>query len=311
MEDLFPVLPFRAELYTPGELFAGFSIGDPESYARTTDFRAYRSTLLDPNRDVGMLRALHDQSVSDHRDALLQGRRVVAIMGGHAMSRRDDAYRQVAEMARSLARSGFLVVSGGGPGAMEATHLGALLAPSGDLALTEAIGHLCSVPDFPAASKLVAPGGAINLELLRELHAWQVPAFELLDELPEAGRGESLSVPTWFYGHEPPTPFATQVAKYFSNPLREDGLLSIAMDGIVYAPGRAGTVQEIFQDAVQNVYRVLAGRSSPMAFLDTDACWTRTLPVLPILRELLGHEDFSASVAVSDDPSVLLAFLER
>ena len=121
MEDLFPVLPFRAELYTPAELFAGFSLVDPDSYARTTDFRAYRSTLLDPNRDVGMLRALHDQSVSDHRDELLEGRRVVAIMGGHAMSRRDDAYRQVAEMARSLARSGFLVVSGGGPGATAVT----------------------------------------------------------------------------------------------------------------------------------------------------------------------------------------------
>lgn len=63
VEDLFPVLPFRAELYTPAELFAGFSVSDPESYARTTDFRAYRSTLLVPDRDVGMLRALHDQSV--------------------------------------------------------------------------------------------------------------------------------------------------------------------------------------------------------------------------------------------------------
>lgn len=49
----------------------------------------------------------------------------MAIMGGHAMSRGDYVYPgQVAEMARSLARSGFLVVSGGGPGAMEATHLG-------------------------------------------------------------------------------------------------------------------------------------------------------------------------------------------
>ena len=32
----------------------------------------------------------------------------------------------------------------------------------------------------------------------------------------------SLGVPTWFYGHEPPNLFATRIAKFFTNALRED-----------------------------------------------------------------------------------------
>ena len=309
MENLFPVLPFRSELYTPAELFAGFSIDDPGSYASTPDLRAYRSTLLQPNREVGMLRALHDQSVTEQRTVILEGRKVVAIMGGHALDRDATAYRQVAALARTLTRSGFLVVSGGGPGAMEATHLGALLAGAGDLALDEAITELAVAPHFPDTTGLVRPGGVVDDEVLTALHRWQRPAFALLDEVEVRGRGESLAIPTWFYGHEPPTPFATSIAKYFSNPLREDGLLSIAVDGVIYAPGRAGTVQEIFQDATQNVYRVVGGRFSPMAFLDTAGCWTRDLPVLPVLAELFGPEQYAEAVFVSDDPATIATFL--
>lgn len=309
MENLFPVLPFRSALYTPAELFAGFSLDDPASYASTPDLRAYRSTLLPPNREVGMLRALHDQSITEQRTVLLEGRRVVAVMGGHALDRDAAAYREVAVLARTLARAGFLVVSGGGPGAMEATHLGALLAGAGDLALDEALAELAAVPRFPDTRGLVGPGGAFDREVLSALHRWQRPAFALLDEVDEAGRGESLAIPTWFYGHEPPTPFATCIAKYFSNPLREDGLLSIAVDGVVYAPGWAGTVQEIFQDATQNVYRVVDGRISPMAFLDTDRCWTERLPVLPVLQALFGPDEYARSVRVSTDLGEIATFL--
>ena len=84
---------------------------------------------------------------------------------------------------------------------------------------------------------------------------------------------------------------------------------SIAVDGVVYAPGRAGTVQEIFQDASQNVYRVVDGRFSPMAFLDTDGCWTRQLPVLPVLQELFGPDQYAESVMVSSDLGEIAGFL--
>ena len=48
--------------------------------------------------------------------------------------------------------------------------------------------------------------------------------------------------------------FATSIAKYFSNALREDVLLSRARGGIIYLPGAAGTVQEIFQAVTPNYY---------------------------------------------------------
>jgi len=309
--DAFPMLPFRTELYGPDELFDGFAAHDPGSYTRTLDFRAYRSTKLAPIREVGMLRALHDQTISDARDALLEGRRVIAMMGGHDMVRGSDAYNHVASLSRSLVRAGALVASGGGPGAMEATHIGALLSGQPDTALDAAIEHLRrAAPAFPADARLlVGPGGVVDEAVLADLHAWQAPAFEVLAGLEPGARGQSLAVPTWFYGHEPPTPFASHLAKYFSNSLREDGLLAIATDGVIYAPGRAGTVQEVFQDAAQNAYRVVRERFSPMVFLDLDGCWSKTLVVGPILRELFGVDAYDRHVRISDDPQQLLDFL--
>jgi predicted Rossmann-fold nucleotide-binding protein len=98
------------------------------------------------------------------------------------------------------------------------------------------------------------------------------------------GKYVSLGVPTWLYGHEPATPFATHIAKYFENAIREDGILTIAKGGIIYSPGSAGTMQEIFQDAVQNHY-LSFGYASPMVFLDTEY-WSEEMPVYPLLKHL-------------------------
>jgi len=47
----------------------------------------------------------------------------------------------------------------------------------------------------------------------------------------------SSPIPTWFYGHEPPDVFASAIAKYFSNALREDVVPRRAVDahGVVYS----------------------------------------------------------------------------
>ena len=49
-------------------------------------------------------------------------------MGGHGLKRSAGAYKDVAHIAYQLGNSGSLLSSGGGPGAMEATHLGALFS---------------------------------------------------------------------------------------------------------------------------------------------------------------------------------------
>ncbi len=76
-----------------------------------------------------------------------------------------------------------------------------------------------------------------------------------------------LAVPTWLYGHEPANLFAGAIAKYFSNAIREDTLLRLARGGMVFAPGWAGTVQEVFQAATKAFYRT-DGDSGPLVFLD-------------------------------------------
>jgi hypothetical protein len=51
----------------------------------------------------------------------------------------------------------------------------------------------------------------------RSIDAWVHCAFRIRAESPMAGAGRSLSIPTWFYGHEPTNVFATEIARYFAN----------------------------------------------------------------------------------------------
>ncbi|MBN2056511.1 hypothetical protein JW905_16420, partial [bacterium] len=202
---------------------------------------------------------------------------------------------------------GILVCTGGGPGAMEASHLGAALANSDDDGLELALEHLATQPVVPALGPIVGPDGAVDRELLAQAHAWFEPAYAVASRIEH--RGESLAIPTWHYGHEPSTPFAIHIAKYFQNSIREDGLLALATQGIVYAEGSAGTMQEIFQDGAQNYYRTF-GQFSPMVLLGTEH-WTIRYPVVAVLRKLFSQEDFENHVLVTDDGGAAAAFIER
>jgi hypothetical protein len=119
--------------------------------------------------------------------------------------------------------------------------------------------------------------------------------------------GESLAIPTWFYPGEPVGQFASQIAKYFANSIREDGLVTIAVSGIVFAPGRAGTMQELFQDAAQNAYGI-HGRS-PMVLLGRDA-YGGEPSLFAVLRDQArrfgGYEHL---VTLADDPEEALDFI--
>jgi predicted Rossmann-fold nucleotide-binding protein len=68
--------------------------------------------------------------------------------------------------------------------------------------------------------------------------------------------------------------------------MREDILLTIAKGGIIYSPGSAGTLQEIFQDAAQNHYKTV-GLSSPMVFLGRKF-WGEEIPVYSMLETLMA-----------------------
>ena len=267
-----PFDPYRSDLYTPAELFDGFEAADPCSYCHTPDAQIYDywSSTGGAQADSlvhALARRLHDHSVSQALSDFLavdgRAQNAVAVMGGHDVLRATDGpYAEIARLSRTLTREGFIMVSGGGPGAMEATHLGAWLADAADDRLDAALVILATAPRFD------------DIDFVAR-------AFAVVAANADVTPCPSLGIPTWLYGHEPPTIFATCIAKYFDNSAREDGLVSIARRGIIFAPGRAGTVQELFQDAAQNSYFAL-GEASPMILLGREF-WTTTMPAKPLL----------------------------
>lgn len=300
-----PFQPYRGHLYTVEELYEGFEPDHPESYQGCLDARVYQhwtATGADRPTDlvVTLARRLHDFSMTDARDEFLAPsgvapRRVVALMGGHSLARDvGGPYATACRLARDLSARGFTLASGGGPGAMEAAHVGPWFLGRPEAELEAALGHLATAASYQHERWLAAA-----LEVRRE--------YPLAPET--AAAHPSLGIPTWLYGHEPPNAFATHVAKYFQNALREDGLLTIADHGIVFVPGSAGTIQEIFQDACQNHY-VTTGVVSPMVFLGRDY-WTRVRPVFPVLEELAAGHEYARWLRLTDDPAEVLAVLEE
>lgn len=290
MPDPLPFDTGRREVYSAEELFAGFEPRRPESYGETPDFRSFRwfvatgrGTPMDA--DEAVLRAVHDAHLTFDLGAIIAGRRVVGIMGGHQLPRDSQAYSLVAELARDLARRDMLVCSGGGPGAMEAAHVGASLSRHPDAAMTDTIAGLAVAPLMPDLLGILHPDGTPDPALVETAGEWFAPAWVASRAIQNPV--ETLSIPTWHYGHEPTTPFATRIAKLFQNSVREDGLITIARQGLVFTRGSAGTLQEVFQDAQQNFYAQHPDYFSPMVFLDRDY-WTRELPVGPLLDALFA-----------------------
>lgn len=266
------VLP--QSLYTKEHLYDCFDLNNPSSsFEQCYDTIVYRHMVatgkIAPDAMETSARCMHDCMISNHMREFLnhyEERRVIGVMGGHAMLRSDDKYMQTARISKHLTEQGFLMISGGGPGAMEATHLGAWMAGRTDEELADAIAVLAEAPCFKD-------------------ECWLAKSFEVMNRYPQVSNYESLAIPTWLYGHEPPAPFATRIAKFFNNSIREDTILTEAYGGIIYMPGGAGTLQEVFQEAVQNHY-VSLGYPSPMIFVGRKH-WTETTPVYPFMEQMI------------------------
>ena len=288
-----PFQVYRNKLYGHTELYNSFSYTNHSSYTNTNDYliyKYYESTGKAEPTSIkdSLAQRLHDHSITDSlHDYLLKwdSHRVVAIMGGHSLRRDAADYRNIVFISKVLAERGHLMVSGGGPGGMEATHLGTWMAHRDEKEIDNAISLLSKAPLY--SNKL-----------------WLSSAFEVMEAYPLKTDIESVGIPTWFYGHEPPTPFATHIAKYFANSVREEGLLAIAMGGIIFAPGSAGTIQEIFQEAAQNHY-VTFGNISPMVFLNSKY-WEEEKPVYPLLQKLAKGYKYGELLAISDEVSEIV-----
>ncbi|MBO4849520.1 MAG: hypothetical protein J5529_01315 [Prevotella sp.] len=277
----------RTSLYQSTELYADFTPEQPGSYDKCFDARIYHHYISKGKQtnDVkeSMARTLHDHGIFVALGEFFRVHnylRCVGVMGGHALLRTDAMYRQIVFLCKRLTELGFYMLSGGGPGAMEATHLGAWMAGYDNEEVEDALRMISAAPSFHDA-------------------AWLSTAFEVIRQHPQT-QYVSLGLPTWLYGHEPSTPFATHIAKFFDNSVRENHILTLPFGGIIYTPGSAGTMQEIFQDAVQNHY-LSYGFSSPMIFLGTKF-WTKEMPLYPLLQKMTDKGKYkNLSLTLTDD----------
>ena len=285
--DGLPFAPYRSELYTCAELAAVTDAGATATLdARIAAWFERSSVSV---RDA-LIRAVHDATIDAAVARFVVGRRVVGVMGGHALARDAAFYRTVAVTGRALTRGGFTIATGGGPGVMEAANLGAWMAEFADDALDDALAMLSEAPRYEA-----------------DVDRYFERALAVRARWPAGG--ESLGVPTWVYVDEPTSVFASHIAKYFTNSIREDGLLAIARSGVVYAPGGAGTEQEIFTDTAQNSLTLYKVRS-PVVFLGREFFEREHPELVTATRRQAVAFDWSELFAVCDDPAEVVAFID-
>lgn len=270
-------------LYTSAELLEGFSSEHTLGFTTTYDFSVFRAFAKDGGavpKTLGIRRrqAGHDASIGDGLRRFLKShdRPLVGIMGGHSVARDDAAYRDLALLAGHLNARGYLIVTGGGPGIMEAAHFGVAFSGPNAAHFDQALDILKGAARFPDLGGLIEDDGSIVPDMegkLMQARDWLAAALKaralLDDELPV-----SLAIPTWLYGAEPTMPFATHYGKYFQNSIREEALVNNSRAGIVYAHGGGGTLREIFQDVELNFYAKTPEEFTPMIFFDKSGFWT-------------------------------------
>jgi predicted Rossmann-fold nucleotide-binding protein len=111
-----PFKPCRAFLYAQEEMIQ-------------VDRKIYQFYLEESTSFSSQLAmSVHDFSIMDALMDYAEGKSFVAICGGHNLLRATLQYRQVMELGNRIANAGFVTLSGGGPGAMEASNLGAYIA---------------------------------------------------------------------------------------------------------------------------------------------------------------------------------------
>ena len=288
-----PYNPMRKSLYTWQELMDGWD-KDNDSSVDYTIYKHFSKTKNRPEINEALAQRVHDHAIDtamrellDFDDDGMTQKKCVGIMGGHSTLRSDPFYIKVAETAYELAEAGYYICSGGGPGIMEAANLGAFFAGKQKKELTGAIKILKQAPSYKD-------------------HDYIEKAKEVLSIHPEGSF--NLAIPTWFYGHEPSNLFAAYIAKYFSNSIREDTLLAISLYGVIYAPGSAGTTQEIFMDATQNHYGTF-GYFSPMVFLGKKRYEIDTM-LYPLLKQVSYGKEYHDLLYISDNPGEIVNFIK-
>ena len=294
-----PYNPYRGKLYSWQELMEGY---EPEN-DQSTDLKIYNHFIkqkYNPPVSEALAQRLHDHSIDDalrrileYDDQGMTKKKVIGFMGGHSTPRGSQFYVETALAAQLATKKGYYVVTGGGPGIMEAANLGAYM---GNYSKEDLLDAIAVLKDLIFSEENQPEYLAKN---------YMTRSIEILEKYPNGC--DSLAIPTWFYGHEPSNLFAKHIAKYFSNSIREDILLTISLYGLVYAPGSAGTTQEIFQEAAQNHYGT-SGYYSPMIFLGKKR-YVEDTSIYSVVHQLAVGRVYKDLLFLTDSAELAIDFI--
>jgi hypothetical protein len=303
-----PYDPIRKHLYSVDELMEGWGTPANSLDERIAKYYTDEGSQVPQHAEEALCQRIHDDYIDrlvldfvngkDESDS--EPRKLVGIMGGHVEDRKSKFYEVVAETAYQLTKMGYCVLTGGGPGVMEAGNLGAYMSGYTQADLKKAIASLAVAPSYPSADS----GNSSNAA---ERKNYVEAAMKVRSDYPRGKK--SLGVPTWAYSDEPTGQFASHIAKYFANSIREDGLLAIAAYGVIFGPGAAGTSQEIFQDAAHNSYWSFGSRG-PMVFLGTEA-YRRSPSLYDVVLAAANRDGYCDFLALVDDATSAVTFIQK
>ena len=284
-----PFAVLRDDLYTFDELTSV----DPSDSGRTDTTLDARMgawfTASSPSAlHDAVIRSLHDATIEVALARFVYGRRIVGVMGGHAVERGAPAYRSAAILGRTLARAGLVVATGGGPGVMEAANLGAWSAP---------FATPCSTTRWKAA-----PG-----PVLRAIpRVRRACALDIRRRWPQGG--ESLGVPTWVYlTNRPPDSRRTS---------RSTSRTACVRTASSRSHARASCTRRAVREPTGDLHRQRA--EQPAARTRCAARWcssgrhtsARSIPSCSPRSASGRRVRMGELVHLSDDPSEVVAFIE-
>lgn len=149
----------------------------------------------------------------------------VGIIGGYDIKRDTDEFREIALVSKKLTENGYIIITEGGEGAMEAAHLGSWFAYRDIQELYDAILFL---------SKF----------LKNTKDEWYNSAYMIQKKYPRVSRGKDIVIYA-LTNELIITPFTSYVTIFFREQLQESLLIS-SMNTIIFLPGDFNTDKKVY-----------------------------------------------------------------